>query len=138
MQEQWTRWEPIKGLAGKYYIDFITDSLDEGFKVILTERDNEKKTVHVIFKDSVDCYTSTNESYINHLIFNLDKDYGPSFYGDWTFFKITNSDYLKRLSVISSTISDDANFTHFVLLASDSMLDIITNYEPEIKFIDLP
>ena len=138
MQEQWTRWEPIQGLARKYYIDSITDNIDEGFRVVLSESGNAKKTVHVVFRDSVDCYTSTNESYINHLIFSLYERYGDDFYGDWTFFKVLNSDYLKRLSVLSSTISDDAGFTHFVLLASDSMLDIITNYEPEIKFIDLP
>lgn len=40
MQEEWIRWEPIKGLLANYDIDAIFDTA-EGLKIILES--NQKK-----------------------------------------------------------------------------------------------
>lgn len=138
MQEQWARWEPVAGLAPQYYIERVLEDFDEGFKVVLFEASNRKRKVHIKFKRSVECYTMTDESYVSNLLINLREQYGLEFYRDSTFFKVTNSDYLKRLSVLSSGISDEFDFTHFVVFGLDSMLDIIAKYEPEIEFENLP
>lgn len=139
MQEQWTRWEPIEGLSKKYFIDSITDNIDEGFKVVFSDsNDDEKKTIQMIFKDNVASYRNINESYVYKTIIMLKKTYGRDFYGDWTFFKVTNSNYLKMLSEESYTLSDGSNFIHFSFMLGDNMLDIIASYEPEVTFVNVP
>lgn len=62
MLGQWIKWEPIDSLSSKYYIESTSDGLDE-FKVVLSDANNEKKKVEVIFKDSVHAYRSTDESF---------------------------------------------------------------------------
>ena len=54
MQEQWTRWEPIAGLAQKYYIESISDII-EGFKILLFDANDREKKVLVSFPNSVEC-----------------------------------------------------------------------------------
>jgi len=134
MQEQWTRWEPIAGLSQKYYIESISDTI-EGFKILLFDANDREKKILVSFPNSVDAYRSTDESYILLTVSNLDKVYGDKFYGEWTFFKIKNSEYLKWISVQSYSSSDFFNFTHFCFLATDSVVDVVTNYEPVVTHI---
>ena len=135
MQEQWIKWEPLQGLSEKYYIDCIVDSIED-FSVLLSDYNNEKK-IKIIFKNSVDAYRSTDESYRLKTINDLDKEHGLDFYVKWSFFKVLNSDYIKWLSQESFKISDYSSFTHFSIVAADSILDIVTNYEPRIEFINL-
>lgn len=132
MKEQWERWEPISGLANKYYIDSIIDEA-RGFKVILSESDDETKKILVLFEDSIDAYRNTDESFRLKIIHDLDQKYGTDFYGDWTFFKVTNSTYIQWLSEQSYGTSDYQSFVHFSFITADSILDVITNYEPKVE-----
>lgn len=134
--EQWTRWEPIKGLSRKYYIDSTSDGI-EGFIIILSDVENRKKRVRISFEYSVHAYRNTNESFTNQIICDLDAKYGTEFYGDWTFFKVTNSEYLQWLSEKSCGWSDACGgFTHFSILSVEYILDIIDSTEPTVEFID--
>ncbi len=130
MNEQWRIWEPSQNLSQQYYIESVCDYIID-FRIVLIE-ENKKSKLLMTFKDTVGSYRSIDESYIVNVIENLTKQYGTKFYSRWTFFEIKNSDYLKDLSMKSSTISDYRNFRHFVILTSDIMLDIIALREPEI------
>ncbi len=134
MLEQWEKWEPVQGLAAKYYVDSIVDAID-GFKVWLSDYNNENNKVLITFEGSVDSYRSVDESFRLNTINILDERYGSKFYGDWTFFKVTNSSYVQWLSEESYGISDSLSFIHFSIVAADSIVDIIDTCEPKVQLI---
>lgn len=134
MTEQWIKWVPLPDLAKKYYIDALSDT-EEGFTILLSESDNKQKRIKIIFKNSVSAYRITDETFRHRLICNLSDQYGSEFYGEWTFFKVLNSHYLQWLSEQSAGIADSLRFTHFSIIAADSILDIATTYEPKITLI---
>lgn len=132
MQENWERWEPISGLSSKYYVESLSDSI-EGFRILLSDAYDEYKKVEVLFEDSVHAYRSTDESFRQSVINKIDERYGTEFYSEWTFFKVTNSEYIQWLSEQSYGIAE--SLTHFSILAGDSIVDVIAAYEPKIAII---
>jgi hypothetical protein len=135
--EQWAQWRPIDNLSAKYYVDSISDTL-EGFTIQLSTENKHDGAVLVVFEISVDAYRSTDESYRLSTISDLSKRYGDSFYGTWTFFKVSNSEYLQWLSTQSFEITDTLDFIHFAFVTGDSILDVICIYEPKVKFVSTP
>lgn len=135
MAEKWTQWKPIEGLASKYYVKSISDEI-EGFKIILVPLKPNQSSIEILFKDGVDSYLRIDESFRQKLIHELDEEYGLDFYKHWTLFKVTNSRYLSWLSDQSYEWSNVYDFRHFSFLASDSTIDIVANYEPEVRFIE--
>ncbi len=134
--EEWTRWEPINGLSGKYYLDYFSWS-EKGFIVeLISER--KKERIQILFDEYIDAYRYTNESFYFKLAGDLSDKYGDDFYGNWSFFKVTNSEYLKWLSEKSCTLSDQMHFVHFCILGGDEVIDIINNDEPKVKIIEQP
>ena len=99
MLEHWERWEPIRSLSSKYYIDSISDGIRE-FRIVLSDSCDEKKKIHVVFENSVDAYRSTDESFRQSTVADLGERYGNEFYGDWTFFKVTNSTYISWFLIL--------------------------------------
>ena len=134
MTEQWIQWVPINNLVSKYYIDSVIDDI-KNFRIIFSELNNKNNRLQVVFKNSVGIYRNTNESYRLKIMDDLNKKYGKKFYGDWTFFKIENSEYIKWLMSQSYDTIDESSI-HFVFVAADSILDVVTTYEPEFKFIN--
>ena len=134
MQEQWSKWEPITNLSKKYYVESISESIADGFKIILIDDKNPEKKVLISWPNSVDAYRSTYESFTLLTLHKLDERYGKQFY-DWTFFKIENSEYLNWVSEQSYGITESLNFKHFCIYGTESMVDIIANYEPEVSLI---
>lgn len=130
--EQWHKWKPIEGLAKEYYIESIVDTID-GLKIVLFDAQDKKRKLFIIFHNSVDSYKRTDESFTGKTIYTLYQNYGKQFYKDWTFFKVENSEYLQWLSEQSDGFSTYRGLVHFVILAMDSMLDIVVDYEPEVK-----
>jgi hypothetical protein len=134
MLEQWKRWYPVGDLAAKYYVDSISDTI-EGFTILLLDANNKNKRLQILFEDSIYAYRSTDETFRHSLIVDLSDRYGADFYGKWTFFKVTNSLYIKWLSEQSCGISDTRNLIHFSLIAADSIVDVIDVAEPTITLI---
>lgn len=131
MEEKWIRWEPIPNLAKKYYVESITDNTD-GLKIVLYNDLDEK--VLVLFPDTLRSYRNTCESFLVETIEDLEENYGSDFYGQWTFFRVTNSQYLKSLNEESYGISERYDFKHFCLLTMEAMIDIATGSEPTVEF----
>lgn len=134
LNEIWERWEPIVGLGEKYYVESIQDDMDI-FRARLYDKYFSTKRVDIIFHDQVDAYRKTDETLRSQVVLDLDKCYGHEFYATWTLFKVTNSRYIKWLSEESCTISDHMPLVHFVILAADSLVDIVTTYEPKVEHV---
>ena len=129
MDEIWTKWEPIPDLKEKYYVEYIQDD-PEIFKVRLYESYASQKRLDIVFENLVKSYRRTDETLRYRVVCYLEKRYDTNFYAKGTFFKITNSKYLEWLSQESCSISDHIPLIHFVLLAADSLVDIVAGYEP--------
>lgn len=136
MKKNWERWEPISGLKDKYNIDSVEDTLMDGFKITLSECCDKGKRVAVTFKNGIFAHRETHEIFRLATYKLLDDNYGKDFYEKWTFFKVTNSSYLKWLSEQSYTLSDVYSVTHYSFLAGNVMLDIAHVNEPTVEFID--
>lgn len=131
MNETWKKWEPVKGLAKKYYIDAIQDDIG-GFKVKLTDRDNEDNKLTIIFLESVWSYRSVEEGLRALTMEKLAQKYGANFYTEWTFFKIENSRYLNWIYEESYDVARDSGLMHFCLVGMDDILDIIASCDPQV------
>ena len=132
MEEKWIKWEPIPNLAEKYYIESITDNTD-GLNILMYNNLHEK--VLVSFPATLRSYRNTCESFLVRTIEDLEENYGSEFYGKWTFFRVTNSQYLKSLNGESYGISESYDFKHFCLLTMDAMIDIATGSEPTVEHL---
>jgi len=132
MVEQWTRWEPIPNLAPKYSV-YVLNFNKKGLRIELMDDEHENKIVEISFKRPVVAYTRTDESFILNLLCDLSNAYGDVFYGYWTFFKVTNSRYIQQISQnLRHTISDSSSLIHFVIMSGNDMVDIVSDYEPEV------
>lgn len=135
IEEEWTRWEPIVGLANKYDVEFIFDGA-KGLTIRLYQDSQFEKKVDIIFEHYADAYRHTNESFRIDVMHTLTQKYGREFYGEWTFFKVKKSEYLQWLSEESADYSDKFPFVHFCLMGTDSIIDIIARYEPVVRFVE--
>lgn len=134
MNEQWSRWEPISNLAKSYYIESIHDDR-QGFKIILCNEKSKNKAVEIMFEDSVYAYASTDDTSVGTIINQLYLEYGSAFYQGWTLFKVSNSTYIQRLSEQSYGVISARPLIHFSFVTIDSILDVISDYEPKVTFI---
>ena len=134
MIDQWQRWEPIKNVRPKYTIESIKDTIEEGLNIILFIPDKYDK-IKLSFNDGVYSHTVADKLSQSSLIGSLHEKYGANFYGNWTLFKIYDSPYLKQLSEQSYGISDTRDLMHFSILSVDLVVDIISNYDPEVSII---
>ena len=135
MVETWTQWKPIEGLASKYYLKSLSDEI-EGFRIMLVPLKSELQSIEIFFKDGVYAYSKTDESFRVKLPYELNQEYGLEFYKNWTFFKVTNSQYLKWLSEQSYEWSHAYDMIHFSLLTSNNSIDIVADYEPIVTIIE--
>lgn len=133
-KEIWHKWEPsVSGLSKKYSIKSIEDIIGE-CNIYLY--DNEKNdVVRVNFYESTDILRRTNTNYRSAELNRLSTEYGESFFKEWTFFKISNSQYTRDLVEESYGMLDAAYCTHFVFVGSNCIVDVITDHEPKIEFI---
>lgn len=135
MQEQWIRWEPIEKSKGKFRIDNVSNAFN-GLSIMLTDLDNMQRKIQFLFKNSVNSYRDTNESFRQKTILDLRDKYGADFYAQWTFFKVNNSAYMEWIIEQSVGFGELLSFIHFSFIAEDSIVDVVSTYEPEILLIE--
>lgn len=132
--EEWTRWEPIQGLEGKYYLESFAWK-EAGFIVKLISEEKGKK-IQILFDNFIDAFRYTNESFYLKILDNASQKDDIDFYSDFSLFKVTNSEYLAWILEKSCNLSDSMNFIHFCILGGDEFIDIVTNYEPKVTIMD--
>jgi hypothetical protein len=135
MSEQWRKWEPIPGLEGIYDLEKLCDDLT-GYEIILVHSKDKNKKIRLVWKTSVHSCTRTDKIFASKIIASIDRKYGSEFHKNWSFFSLEDSDYLKRLYEESHTLSESFyGVIHFAIITSDSIIDIIPAYEPEVGWI---
>lgn len=122
----------MAGLAPKYYVDSISDSVS-GFELVLSEVADENKRLRIVFEDSVHAYRSTDESFRQKTVQFLEEQYGCEFFSTWTFFQVGKSEYLQWLSDQSHGVLEAEYLCHFAFLATDSVVDVVAAYEPRVE-----
>ena len=137
IQEQWEKWEPAPGLAQRYDMLVCCDDYRIGFKVVLCNPKNQHEQVHLLWKNSVECYTSSNETQVYVKFSELVRRHEKHLFRDWTFFKVNNSEYLRRLSISSGTLSDIYNLEHYAIATEETILDIIGGGNPHVEFVNV-
>lgn len=135
MNEKWTQWKPLENLSKRYYIESTSSSID-GFTIILADAIGDSPKVKITFENGVNAFRNSEEAFRLSTIHYLNESYGNVFYGNWTFFKAENSEYLKWLSEQSGTISDYYGVMHYCLITDDEMLDIAATYEPSVTVVN--
>ena len=128
---EWIKWEPIEGLAKKYLLEDVTSNIN-GLKIKLLDHNNQNSGVSIFFKDSVWAYRMVDEGFMLLTTNQLYNRYNTSFYTEWCFFKVKNSDYLNWMALQSFNMSNNLNLQHFSILLLDDYIDIIAGYEPEV------
>lgn len=136
MIEAWIRWIPINGLAPKYYVASICSD-EKGLIIGLYDWNNKNNKVRVTFHSLVGTYRNTYETYRSDFIYKLDERYGSAFYGDWTFFKVSNSSYAHWLSEQSSGINDIKSLVHFAFISMETIVDVLSIQEPTVELIEV-
>lgn len=122
MQENWIPWQAVEAFEDKYFIDYI-ECKGETLKIILNKNNS---SLEVTFNNILNLKVNDEsfriglfERLINHTIA----------YGKKTFFLVNNSEYAKQFSEINASPCK-----HFCLVGDDSVIDILTTEEPQVKF----
>lgn len=134
MVEQWLRWEPIEDSTSLYYVTSIFYDTP-GLTVLLKQQKNENKKVSMLFDTHIAAYVFTDISHPLNRSKNKEK-YGDLFLKDAKFFMVLNSHYLQRLSVQSCGISDARNLKHFVIVALDGIIEVISPFKPIVTEVE--
>ncbi len=135
MTEQWERWDPMPGLLKKYYAEKVIET-PNGFSLMLIGYEkNQESEILLDFGKSVKAYRNVYETFRDNLIIDLDEKYGTGFYGEWTFFKVKNSEYFNLIEKKFLGTSPNASFSHFCLILAESVIDIIAYDEPKITVL---
>jgi hypothetical protein len=134
MQEKWTLWQPITNLSKHYYLESCSTTNEQGLEIIITD-DSDKK-FSIALPGYICSYRITNESFTMKTLVFLENMYGKEFYTQNAFFTIENSEYLGWMKNQVNPIAFEYHkFKHYCIFTSNEIIDIISNYKPEVKYI---
>jgi len=137
MSEQLINWEPIQDGEVKvtnYALNSIIDDMDK-FAVFLSSINDPAKRIYILFDHSVQAYRVTPRKYDAETISMLKKQWGPRFDEEQVFFKPQKSSYIQWMMDESYNAWNPDHITHFAFIASDFVIDVASNYEPQISII---
>jgi hypothetical protein len=136
MKENWAKWQPVGGLSNKYNVDLIRYSIANGFQITFSECQNKEKKIIFTFKMGIDAYRQADENFMNHTIKKLKDLHGSDLYGNWTFFKVTDSLYLQWILEESYGTTESYPLIHYAFLAGNVILDVASLHDPIVEFIN--
>ena len=131
--EIWTKWEPVEGLAKIHTIRTIIDKIDV---LILNffESYDEDKRFQLIFDASVIGYRCVDEGIRLMINENSIQHEGKDIYGQWTFFKVENSSYIRWLKAQSGLDVDFSGIVHFAMITDNYIVDVASANEPIVQY----
>lgn len=133
MEEEWIKWEPLKCISSKMYIEKLID--DENGILLVLKSEDKKKTFKVIFVDPILSLRSTDEGRRLKTINFLEGKYGTDFYDQWTFFRVINSGYVEWFNQETYNIYAIYDIRHYVFLTSNDVVEILSTYEPNVSIL---
>lgn len=122
LQEQWNKWLPMPLIKGMYRVENMQGDL-WNLEVLLISLEPPYKQLRIFFKFALIAYQYTLLPYRRKSLKAITKQLGIDG-NSWTFFKVSNSDYTKWLSQQSCEINSTEDFTHYVFITPDIMLDV--------------
>jgi len=129
MQEKLIKWEPIKNLQQRYWVeDMILE--EKNLTIELYPEQEKLHKVVLYFNGTVHAYRYTNESFCFNLYDNFFEESGQVLQEGWVFFKVKNSKYLETFLDIKKI----SNLIHFSILGYDEIVDVIAAEEPVVIF----
>ncbi len=131
MVEKWIKWEPDKKLPDKVFLKRLID--DKNGVLLELASEDEANIIIVSFAESVVSLRNSDETRRLRTIEFLDKIYGRDFYAKWSFFKVNQSSYVKWLSQETYDIYADHNIEHYVFLAANGIVDVLSTYAPNVS-----
>lgn len=133
MNEQWI---PIvyKELTKHNYVEsFIYEN--KNLRITLFDHKDEKKRILISFQNTVLLYRNTNESYAFGRIDKIMQEKeDKTLYTENTIFKVINSEYIKKLSLLFPTLKQNSCIIHFALIPTDWVIDVIATQEPSVDY----
>ncbi len=133
LSETWVQWKPIPCLESKYNLKYLLNNLDT-FELRLVNVSDTNDELLIIFQHSSHLFQKTNIKFKKKTLDNLKSFYGSAFI-EWNFFKVTNLKYAQELEKQSAEYFKAKDFTHYVFILNDIMLEILeinTDEGPEI------
>lgn len=124
ISNNWIKWEPIQGLSKKYFLGEFLDSTKE-FKLQLIDAADLAGKALLVSQFSWYSYRYTDLRLRQKTLHWLRELHGNEF-TEWTFFKVENSAYVAELVVGGCEVNAMEDFTHFVFLTQDAILEIVT------------
>jgi hypothetical protein len=138
MEEYLKVWEPLSGLIDRYNVDFTEYTINSTFKILLGEAYSYGKKISVTFKDGIYAHRDTERGLrMGHSPIEMSNDNDElESNGEWAFFKVNNSLYIKWLLEESGTKVDSSPLLHFLFACENSILDVVATHEPIVEFLD--
>ena len=128
---RWSRWNPISNIPNeKLYVDELTDGIGEERLKIKLSNEDESFFLEISFWHPT-FYMYTDEGKRIRTLVNLREKYGKGFHSSWTLFKVEDSEILSW-AYAESGLKDIIQLQHYVIMAADEFIDIISEYEPEV------
>jgi hypothetical protein len=130
--EIWKKWIPIAGLPPHFLIDNILSNTEALF--VTLKNPHDKKNITMSFEGSLYSNRITKKDDFFKKINDLKKKNGPSFYNDWSMFRIENSSYLQWLKKESYGVyerDDEYRMNHFIILGSNLVFELLIPGEPK-------
>lgn len=116
-------------LSGNVYIANMSFNFTD--LIIILNEWNSDKRFRIIFSN-IYLYRTTSESLRENLEQYLSNEYGCDFFQKWSLFLIKNSSYIKNLNLEDKS----QKLTHFVVMGSESIIDIISKTSPTVSIIE--
>jgi len=133
IKESWKLWDPMKNLSKRYWVKDIT--LEKTILSIELSPDKGLGSMlYMKFNNGIKAYRYTNESFCFSKYGELADKYPTERIFHWTFYKATNTEYIKLFLKQSDTYDSAENLTHFAILGLDEIVDIIATEEPIFTF----
>jgi predicted nucleic acid-binding protein len=139
-------WEPIEGIDGNYWLEFVVDNrefikqgnstkINRIIKFRLRNDKEENKVIDLTF-DDIASYRITNESYSNNSIDLIESEkeklQNKAF---WGFYVIENSSFIELIEKQTGIPATIYNFQHYYIATIDDTIDIISNAKPIVKLL---
>ncbi len=129
MIEKWTKWIPFPTAQGLYVLENMEGSLwdiDLHFAAI----DAPFSKLKIRFEFVLIAYRSTHRTYREKSLLALQSQLGNTAI-NWSFFIVENSDYSSWISQQSCAIRLPEEFTHYVFITPDVIIDVASWGNPD-------
>lgn len=126
MKSEIVKWDILKNINNSgLNIKSISDDFN-GLTVVLENNELELLTIKWV---DVDSYCCSTEEVRFKFIAGEWQEVRKEF-PDWSFFKVTNSSYIKWVKEQAGGFMDEDELIHFMIVSMDYVLDIVSKYEP--------